>query len=242
RHAAAEHAEESSPLMTRPLMVLAALAVLGGLLNFPFFSESAYKAASEAHDYGINLALEHWLEHSIASFELSEEGIVHMPHTPTWIQFDVAIISTILAVVALLAAVFLVYRNRWQTADERDPLQSTPIWWMAVLPFDTLYMKGIIPLFNRLADFLGYKIDWDLWHNFVHERIIRDTFVGFANFASDVLDRQGVDGLVNGAGQLTRWLSGGLRMSQTGYARTYALSILLGTVALLAYFLWPVIF
>ncbi|MCC6605022.1 MAG: NADH-quinone oxidoreductase subunit L [Anaerolineae bacterium] len=241
RHAAAEHAEESSPLMTRPLMVLAALAVLGGLLNFPFFSEAAYEAAHEAHDYGINLALEHWLEHSIASFELTEEGIVHMPHTPTWIQFDVAAISTVLAVLALLAAAFLVYRNRWQTADERDPLQSTPIWWMAVLPFDTLYMKGIIPLFNRLADFLGYTIDWDLWHNFFHERVIRDTFVGFSNFASDVLDRQGVDGLVNGAGQVARWLSGGLRLSQTGYARTYALGILLGTVALLAYFLWPAI-
>ena len=242
RHAAAEHAEESSPLMTRPLMVLAGLAVLGGLLNLPFFSETAYKAAEEAHNFGINLALEHWLEHSIPSFELTEEGIVHMPHTPTWIQFDVAGISTVLAVLALVAAIYGLYRNRWKTADERDPLQGTPIWWMAVLPFDTLYMKGIIPLFNRLAGFLGYTIDWDLWHNFVHERIIRDSFVGFANFASDVLDRQGVDGLVNGAGQVARWLSGGLRLSQTGYARTYALGILLGTVALLAYFLWPFIF
>ena len=64
-------------------------------------------------------------------------------------------ISTLLAVLALLAAVFLVYRNRWQTADERDPLQSTPIWWMAVLPFDTLYMKYLIPSFNRLGDFLA---------------------------------------------------------------------------------------
>jgi NADH-quinone oxidoreductase subunit L len=241
RHEAAEHAHESPPLMTRPLIILAALAVLGGLLNLPFFSEPAYNAASEAHDFGIFLALEHWLEHSIASFELTEEGIVHLPHTPTWIQFDVAAISTVLAVAALLAAVYLVYRNRWQAADERDPLQGTPIWWMAVLPLDTLYMKGIIPLFNRLADFLGYTIDWDLWHNFFHERVIRDTFVGFANFASDVLDRQGIDGLVNGAGQVTRWLSGGLRLSQTGYARTYALGILFGTVALLAYFLWPFI-
>ncbi|WP_420632098.1 NADH-quinone oxidoreductase subunit L [Candidatus Leptofilum sp.] len=240
RHEAAEHAHESPPIMTRPLMILAALAVLGGLLNLPYFSEPAYKAASEAHDYGINLALEHWLEHSIESFHLSEEGIIHLPHTPTWVQFDVAIISTILAVLALAAAIYLVYRNRWQSADERDPLQGTPIWWMAVLPFDTLYMKGIIPLFNRLASFLGFTIDWDLWHNFVHERIIRDTFVVFANFASDVLDKQGVDGLVNGAGQAARWLAGGLRMSQTGYARTYALGILLGTVALLAYFLWPV--
>ncbi len=240
RHEAADHAEESSSLMTVPLMILAVLAILGGLLNFPYFSEKAYKAASEAHDYGIFLALEHWLEHSIESFHLSHEGIIHLPHTPTWVQPDVAAISTILAVAALLLALFLVYRNRWQTADERDPLERTPIWWMAVLPLDTLYMKGVIPAFNWLAGVLAYVIDWDFWHNFFHERVIRDTFVGFANFASDVLDRQGVDGLVNGAGHAARWLAGGLRLSQSGYARTYALSILLGTVALLAYFLWPV--
>jgi hypothetical protein len=79
-----------------------------------------------------------------------------MPHTPTWIQFDVAAISTVLAVLALLAAVYLVYRNRWQTADERDPLQSTPIWWMAVLPFDTLYMKGSSsPCSTGWLDFLA---------------------------------------------------------------------------------------
>jgi NADH-quinone oxidoreductase subunit L len=241
RHEAAEHAEESTPLMTVPLMILAVLAILGGLLNFPFFSEPDYKAASEAHDFGIFLALEHWLEHSIESFHLTEEGIVDLPKTLTWVQFDVAAISTALAIAALLLALFLVYRNRWQTADERDPLERTPIWWMAVLPLDTLYMKGIIPAFNWLAGVLAYVIDWNFWHNFFHERVIRDTFVGFANFASDVLDRQGIDGLVNGAGQAARWLAGGLRLSQTGYARTYALSILLGTVALLAYFLWPII-
>jgi NADH-quinone oxidoreductase subunit L len=222
-------------------MILAVLAILGGLLNFPFFSEPDYKAASEAHDFGIFLALEHWLEHSIESFHLTEEGIVDLPKTLTWVQFDVAAISTALAIAALLLALFLVYRNRWQTADERDPLERTPIWWMAVLPLDTLYMKGIIPAFNWLAGVLAYVIDWNFWHNFFHERVIRDTFVGFANFASDVLDRQGIDGLVNGAGQAARWLAGGLRLSQTGYARTYALSILLGTVALLAYFLWPII-
>ena len=48
---------------------------------------------------------------------------------------------------------------------------------------------------------------------------------------------QGVDGLVNGAGKTARRLADGLRLSQTGYARNYALSIFLGAVALLAYFL-----
>lgn len=240
RHEAADHAHESPPTMTVPLVILAVLAALGGLLNLPFLSEGIAKA-NHHHAGGIWLALEGWLEHSIAAFHLSEEGLLHLPHTPVVLSPSVAGISTVLAVGALALAFFVVYGKRPSSATDPDPLQKTPIWWMAVLPFDTLYMKGIIPLFNRLADFLGYTIDWDLWHNFFHERVVRDTFVGFANFASDVLDRQGIDGLVNGAGQVTRWLSSGLRQSQTGYARTYALSILLGTVALLAYFLWPVI-
>jgi NADH-quinone oxidoreductase subunit L len=240
RHEAADHAHESPPTMTVPLMILAVLATLGGLLNLPFLSEGIAEANGH-HAGGIWLGLEAWLEHSIGAFHLSEEGLIHLPHTPLVLSPVVAGISTVLALGALALAFFVVYGKRPSSATDPDPLQRTPIWWMAVLPLDTLYMKGIIPLFNRLADFLGYTIDWDLWHNFFHERVIRDTFVGFANFASEVLDMKGIDGLVNGAGQAARWLAGGLRLSQTGYARTYALSILLGTVALLAYFLWPVI-
>jgi NADH-quinone oxidoreductase subunit L len=261
RHEAVEHVPESVPTMTVPLMILATLAILGGLLNLPYFVEQesghgeetavvdpkefaaeTKVAAAEEESYGLNLALEHWLEHSIESFHLTEEKVVHMPHTPTNLQFDVAGISTGLAVIFLAASFFGVYGNRPKSAEERDPLQSTPIWWMSVLPFDTLYMKGFIPLFNRFADFLGHAVDWDFWHNFVHERIIRDTFVGFSKFSSEILDKQGIDGLVNGAGKAAQWLADGMRTSQTGYARTYALSVFLGAVVLLAYFLWPILF
>ena len=247
RHEAAEHAHESPPTMTVPLMILAVLAILGGFLNLPYFSESGYKAASKAHDYSLflgmeYLALEHWLEHSIEAFHLTEEGIVSLPKTPTWVQVDVAVISTVLALAAIAGSFFLVYRNRPETADERDPLQSTPIWWMSILPIETLYSKTVIPFFKWISRVFAYTIDWDFWHNFVHENIIRDFFVGFAKFTANSLDAQGVDGLVNGAGSVTRRLANVLRMSQSGYARTYALGVFLGAVVLLAYFLWPVLF
>ncbi len=63
-------------------------------------------------------------------------------------------------------------------------------------------------------------------------------FVTFAAFSSNVLDAQGVDGVVNGAGAVTRRLAGVLRLTQTGYARTYALAVFLGAVGLLVYFLF----
>lgn len=237
RHPAAEHAHESPPIIIVPLMILAGLSVVGGFINLPFLSESIAEAYDH-HAGGIWLALEGWLEHSIEAFRLSEEGIIHLPHTPLVLSPTVALLSVGLALAALALAFFLVYRERPRTAVEPDPLQRTPIWWFAILPLNTLYMRGIVPLFNRIADWLAHAVDWAFWHDFVHDRLIRDFFVGFARFTSDVLDMQGVDGMVNGSGYLARGLAAIMRLSQTGYARNYALSVFLGTVALLAYFLF----
>ena len=137
-----------------------------------------------------------------------------------------------------LALGFLLYRGRPRTVDEPDRLQRTPIWWWAALPLNSLYMKGFVPLFNRFSVWLADKVDWAFWHDFVHDRVIRDIFVTGAEFSANVLDAQGVDGLVNGAGKTTQRLALGLRLTQTGYARTYALAVLLGAVGLLVYFIF----
>ncbi|MCA9865060.1 MAG: NADH-quinone oxidoreductase subunit L [Anaerolineae bacterium] len=235
RHAAAEHAHESPPLMTRPLVVLAILAALGGLLNVPYLS-AATAERNEMHPQGFWLLLEQWEEHSIPAFELSEEGLIHLPHTPVVFSPVVAGTSLLLALAGLGLA-YLTYRGRPKTYHEPDRLARTPIWWWSVLPLNSLYSKGFVPLFNRFAAWLAYKVDWAFWHDFIHDRVIRDMFVAFADFSSNVLDAQGVDGLVNGAGAVTKRLAGALRMTQTGYARTYALAVFLGAVGLLVYFL-----
>ena len=236
RHAAAEHAAESPRLMTTPLIVLAVLTVFGGLLNLPYLT-AAMAEANHDHAAGIFLMLEQWLEHSIASFELTEEGILSMPKTPVYLSLLVAGISTALAVGGLILG-YLVYRGRPRTYREPDRLQRTPIWWWAALPLNSLYMKGFVPLFNRFSVWLADKVDWAFWHDFVHDRLIRDIFITGAEFSANVLDAQGVDGLVNGAGKTTQRLARGLRLTQTGYARTYALAVLLGAVGLLVYFIW----
>ncbi|KAA3656359.1 MAG: NADH-quinone oxidoreductase subunit L [Chloroflexi bacterium] len=259
RHDAAKHAHESTTTMVVPLVILAVLATLGGLMNFPNISfggaaeeshavvEDSHEAAGEHESAGFNLALEHWLEHSITSFELTEENVVHLPHTPTSLQWRVAIVSTLLALLAIVGSFFGLYRNRPEKAEDTDPMPGIPIigpfiWWFRILPFEALYMATVIPFFKWASRVLAYTIDWEIWHNFVHENIIRDFFVGFAKFVANSLDAQGVDGLVNGAGSATRRLANVLRMSQSGYARTYALGVFLGAVVLLAYFLWPVLF
>ena len=243
RHEAAEHAVESSPLMTTPLIVLAALAVVGGALNLPFLTAGMAEAAHN-HPEGVFLAMEAWLEHSLAAFTLSEEGLLNLPLIePPALKPMVAGLSLLFAVGSFALAFYVVYGRRPETAEERDPMRDVPvigpaIWAFAVLPLNTLFMDYLVPAFNRMADWLAHTIDWTFWHDFVHDNVVRDIFVGFANFTSDVLDKKGLDGaLVEGAAHLTRYVAEGLRLTQTGYVRNYALGLFLGVVALLAYFL-----
>ena len=83
-------------------------------------------------------------------------------------------------------------------------MQRTPIWWFSILPLNTLYMKVFVPLFNRFAAWLAFTVDWKFWHDFVHNNLIRDMFVNFADFLANIIDAQGVDGAVNGVGKVTR--------------------------------------
>jgi len=237
RHEAAAHAGESVPLMTIPLVILSVLAVFGGLLNLPFLSKGAADA-SHGHASGAYLMLERWLEHSIASFELTEAGVLHLPHTPIVLSPAVAGVSTVLALTALLGAIFIVYRRRPISSSDKDPLQKTPIWWFAVLPLNTLVMKGMIPAFNAAATWLAEVLDWKIWHDGFHDLIVRNSFVKGARFITDVIDEQGIDGLlVNGSAKAVSWTAERMRLVQTGYIRNYALSVFAGVVLLLAYFL-----
>jgi NADH-quinone oxidoreductase subunit L len=75
RHEAAAHAEESKPIITVPLMVLAVLSLVGGALNLPF---------EGFHNLG------HWLEytlHEVESLPL-DYGVAGIPtcagHPVSW--------------------------------------------------------------------------------------------------------------------------------------------------------------
>ncbi|HFC11829.1 MAG TPA: hypothetical protein ENJ56_03215, partial [Anaerolineae bacterium] len=268
RHEATKHAHESSPLMTRPLMVLAVLAIIGGaVINLPFFSgiaaeeagmgegEASAETMSEAetpahsvagnpiHFTGANLWLEHYLEPSLQSFELTDEGIVEMPHTPPVLDLKVAGLSTALAVVALVTSFFFVYGKTPQKATDKDPIFKIPVIFstMAMLPLNTLYMKVFRNGFNRFADFAAHTLDWKVWHDGFHEGILRRAFIAVANFLNDVVDRKVVDGgMVLGTGRFIRGASNVLKQIQSGYVRNYALSLFLGVVALIVYFVFLV--
>jgi NADH-quinone oxidoreductase subunit L len=212
RHEAAAQAEESPRVMTVPLMVLAALSVLGGALNLPF---------KGFHQLG------HWLEYTLGEIEV--------------LGFDlqVAGISTALAVIAIVFSWYLYGRNPLK-AGQIDPLKK-PLgpaftgmenkWFV-----DELYQAVILTPYTKLSYFLADVIDWKFWHDFVHETVIAGTYNWLSNTAlNEYADRKGIDAFANWLGSATQSMSATLRQVQNGFVRSYALSVLLGVVLILGY-------
>lgn len=214
KHEAAEHAEESPPVMTVPLMVLAALSIVGGALNLP----------------GVG-TFTHWIELTYEKFHL------HLHHGE--FNFTVAITSTVLALVAIGIS-WVLYGRRTVSMDQPDPLKRIlgPIftgmenkWWI-----DELYWAVILNPYIALARFFADVIDWRFWHDWFHDVVIAGTFQWFSKtFLDRWFDQRGIDGFANGLGAGTQELAQRLRGIQTGFVRNYALSVFIGVIAILGY-------
>jgi NADH-quinone oxidoreductase subunit L len=222
RHAASAHAEESPKVITVPLMVLAGLSVLGGLLNLP----------------GVH-TLTLWLEHTIKAAE-------HEVEVASWLQVSwgglnpiVAVLSTILALLAIYIS-WLIYGRKPLEAGQKDPLKKAlgPIFtgmenkWFV----DEGYWAVFVDRYVDIGHFLADVIDWRFWHDWFHEKVIVGTYNWLSRTVLDLrVDRQGIDAFFNGLGELTKRLSTGLRRLQNGFVRSYALAVLFGVVVILGY-------
>jgi NADH-quinone oxidoreductase subunit L len=225
RHAAAEQAEESPKVITVPLMVLAAASVLGGALNLPFVH-----------------SLEKWLEHTI---ELAAEhgAEIHGYLSISWGGLNpvVALVSTLLALLAIGLS-WLLYGRKPLQAGQIDPLKKMlgPVYTAFENKYwvDEIYGAVIIKPYEALARFLAEKVDWDFWHDWLHDSVIARFFRWFTNFLANPIDLGIIDAVSNGLATLTKRSSSALRQLQNGFVRSYALSVLLGVVLILGYLLF----
>src|SRR5512142_2789442 len=135
RHEAAARAQESPRIITIPLMVLAALSLLGGLLNLPFDHLQFFTF---------------WLKNTIEPVE------------PGTINLVVASIATVLAVLGLYLS-WLLYGRAPVKAGETDPLRRMlgPIftgmerkWYV-----DELYNALILNPYVAISRFLANTVD-----------------------------------------------------------------------------------
>jgi NADH-quinone oxidoreductase subunit L len=130
------HPHESPRVMTLPLIALAFLSVVGGLVNTPF-----------------RLGLEHFLEPSF-------EG-VHIQEAPTdWLTLGILAALSILAAVVGVGAGVLAYRRppeRWRRFEESfEPLWGT---WELAYGVDDLYGRTLVLPGRRLAEAAAFSVD-----------------------------------------------------------------------------------
>jgi NADH-quinone oxidoreductase subunit L len=159
------------------------------------------------------------------------------------VAFDlgVAVISTALALAGIVAAWAVYSRGRLEIA-EPDRLATLPLrlfvhahrkWY-----WDEFYNLIALRPYAWLADRLAFTVDWQFWHDFVHDRVLAEPFKATAAFLANPIDVGVVDGMVNGLAALVQTGSTELRRTQSGYVRTYALSILLGVAAVMAWLIF----
>jgi NADH-quinone oxidoreductase subunit L len=213
RHAAAAHAEESSKVITVPLMVLAALSVVGGALNYP----------------GVD-TLSNWLENTVQFIK------------PIEFQMNVALISTGLALLAILIS-WLLYGRKPLKVGEIDPLKKMlgPIFtgmerkWFV----DELYWALFLDRYVDASRFVANVIDEKFWHDWFHEKVIVGTYNWLSRIALNrYADQRGIDAFFNNLGQWTKDTASSLRRFQNGFVRSYALFVLIGVVAILGYLIF----
>jgi NADH-quinone oxidoreductase subunit L len=216
RSEATANAKENPSIITGPLIVLAFLSAIGGILNLPRL-----------------LTFTKWLEHTITVIHPMEFNIV------------AAVIASIVALSGLFTA-WLVYSRRYKQLQDLppakrpdDPLRQWlgPIftgmenkWWV-----DELYWAVILNPYIKLSGFLADVIDWRFWHDWFHDSLIVRSYQGLADFMSGPFDLGLIDGIANGLASVTVRFAGSLRKVQTGYVRNYALTVFLGVVVIIGY-------
>lgn len=215
RSEAAAHAHEPGDRMTRPLLVLAVFAVIGGFFNLPFGDGGLlHHFAGEVHEFSHALHLE------------------AIPFT-----LPVALISTILAVGGFVLGIRM-YENL--KAGDPDPMARYlgPLFPLFKNKYyiDEIYNFVIIQPIIAFASFCG-KFDYDWVIN-----PIVNTVGNFGRILAELsaqIDRIVVDGVgVLGIANLIGQSGKQLRKTQTGNAQSYVMVLSLTALTLVGVYLF----
>jgi NADH-quinone oxidoreductase subunit L len=220
RSAAVEHADESPPVVTIPLIALGFLALFGGLLNFPGVP-------------GLTL----WLEHTIAT-------VSETPFNPI-----VATVSTAVVLLAIIISYFF-YSVRYKALQAipkakrpDDPLRSVlgPVFYGMERKWfvDELYETIIVRPYKWMAHMLsrGEAVSGEpaQMRDFMHDVVFTGGSRVFSDLLALILDVSIVTAFASGMAVLVQRSANSLRKVQSGFVRNYALAVFLGVVLIVGY-------
>ncbi len=206
---------ESPWNMTVPLMVLAVLSTLGGLVGIPYalsggavdnyFEHALEPVIVKKVEHSETKEVKHFLASEPKTEAVSEpsKAAEHTEHDPAELATErtLAVVSVILALAGIGIGIAMFGKT---------PLRKMPKILEDKWRIDEFYNGYIVdPLTNLSRDFL--------WKGF---------------------DLGVVDGLVNGVGALVAALGGTVRRIQVGFVRSYAAFILCGALVVIGYFVY----
>ncbi len=208
------HPHESPWTMTVPLIILAFLSTVGGLVGVPYaisslvglkdvnvfehILEPVTKPVAEIREVAAQK-----VEHKEGSHATEAKNAEHAAHSPEAISTEriLAVFSLGIAILGIVIG-FVGFKS--------NPLRQMPKLFENKWFIDEIYNKGIIdPLTNLSRN--------GLWKGFD---------VGF------------IDGMVNGIGSFISELGGILKGVQVGFVRSYAAIILFGALIVIGYFVY----
>jgi NADH-quinone oxidoreductase subunit L len=211
---------ESPWVMTVPLIVLAFLSTVGGLVGVPYAMSSlvglgdinafehtlepVIAKSGEEHELKAPSAIENKdVKHYYAASSGPAESAADSAHSPEVIATErwLALLSTVLAI-AGIGIGFALFRN--------NPLRIMPKILEQKWRLDEFYNGYIVDPITKLST-------EGLWKGFD---------LGF------------IDGMVNGIGHFVIQIGSVVRSVQVGYVRSYAAVIILGALAVVGYFIY----
>jgi NADH-quinone oxidoreductase subunit L len=188
-HEQEHHIHESPATMYIPLIVLAILAAIGGLLNIP-----------------ASLGGGHWLQNWLSPVFAASEKVMPTAEIPHGTEMLLMCVSVGAAVLAIIYA-FIKYNKNAEVPVSDEEERS----FLTNLSYHKFYIDEI------------------------YDALIRKPLDALSGFLYNVIDRMGIDGLVNNIGDAPVEASKGLRLLQTGNVGFYIFMMVIGIIAILVY-------
>jgi NADH-quinone oxidoreductase subunit L len=148
----------------------------------------------------------HWLQHWLAPVFSASNAVAHTAEVPRGTEMLLMFVSVGAAVIAIIYA-YIKY-NKNATVPVSDEEERS---FLANLSYHKFYVDEI------------------------YDTLIRKPLDVLSGFLYRVIDRMGIDGLVNGIGDAPVEASKGLRLLQTGNVGFYIFMMVIGIIALLVY-------
>jgi NADH-quinone oxidoreductase subunit L len=226
-HHTQEHLHESPPAMTIPLIILAALATVAGLLNWPVALEVPFIPVT---------AFMHWLNPVVGKDIAAIHGATpHAGHHLDPIEYVTMVISVVVAIGGILIARAM-YKTKTMSPDRVAGLAGGAI-------YRTVYNKYYVDEFYQ-AVFIDSLLTLTRVAAWFDQHVIDFIVNGAATVTTwiarldGLFDQYVVDGAVNGVAAVSAFLGGRARRLQTGSINGYLYVIVIAVVGVMLAQLW----